>query len=69
MIDNTNVTFWEVNNYVKLAKQFNYIYMLIEPRTGHKFDAEKLFRNALSIFDRYKSIFQEWNFFSRVQQT
>jgi len=44
IIDNTNVSFWEVNNYVKIAKQFSYIYMLIEPRTEHKFDAEKLFR-------------------------
>jgi hypothetical protein len=40
--DNTNITYWEVKNYLKIAKDFNYVAFVIEPRTPHKFNPEIL---------------------------
>ncbi len=48
--DNTNVTFWEVKNYLIIARQYDYIVILVEPRTTHKFDPDKL----ASMFKRQK---------------
>lgn len=41
--DNTNIKFWEIKPYLDIAKEFNYLVLIIEPRTAHKFDVEKLF--------------------------
>ncbi|CAF0832403.1 unnamed protein product [Brachionus calyciflorus] len=43
IVDNTNIKYWEFKPYLSIAKEFNYIVLLIEPRTPHKFDLEKLF--------------------------
>jgi hypothetical protein len=40
--DNTNITYWEVKSYLKIATDYNYIALVIEPRTSHKFDPEIL---------------------------
>jgi hypothetical protein len=40
--DNTNILYWELKNYLKIAKDYNYIVLIIEPRTSHKFNAEIL---------------------------
>jgi ABC-type oligopeptide transport system ATPase subunit len=42
IIDNTNIKYWEVNKYLSIARSHNYIVILIEPKTAHKFDVEKL---------------------------
>lgn len=42
--DNTNITYWELKPYLDIARKFNYIILIIEPRTPHKFDVDKLFR-------------------------
>ncbi|RNA40083.1 2 -3 -cyclic-nucleotide 3 -phosphodiesterase-like, partial [Brachionus plicatilis] len=42
--DNTNIKFWEFNPYLSIAREFNYIVIIIEPRTEHKFDIEKLYQ-------------------------
>ena len=51
IIDNTNVKYWEIKPYLTIAKNFNYMVLVIEPRTSHKFDLEKLFRNNLDFRD------------------
>jgi 2',3'-cyclic-nucleotide 3'-phosphodiesterase len=40
--DNTNLTLWEVKKYTTVAKENNYIVLLVEPRTPHKFDPDIL---------------------------
>lgn len=42
IIDNTNVKFWEVKKYLDIARMHHYIVILVEPKTPHKFDSEKL---------------------------
>lgn len=42
-MDNTNVKYWEIKHYLNIASQNNYIVFLIEPRTPHKFNAQKLY--------------------------
>ncbi len=43
IIDNTNVKYWEIKPYVTIASKYNYIVLVIEPRTTHKFNPEQLF--------------------------
>ena len=44
IIDNTNIRIWEIKPYTIIALKFDYIVLVVEPRTAHKFDPEKLFR-------------------------
>ena len=43
VIDNTNVTYWEVKNYLTIAKEYDYLVFLVEPQTPFKFDVDKLY--------------------------
>lgn len=42
IIDNTNIKYWEIKKYLEIARLFDYIAILIEPKTAHKFDVNKL---------------------------
>ena len=42
VVDNTNVSFWEMKAYVRLAQQYGYAVMFKEPETSWKFDAQEL---------------------------
>jgi hypothetical protein len=42
VIDNTNVTFWEIKPYVQIADKYDYIIIICEPRTPWKFDLDAL---------------------------
>ena len=42
IIDNTNLMHWEIKYYLDLAHQHDYLVLIIEPRTPHKFDIHKL---------------------------
>jgi hypothetical protein len=46
IIDNTNLLYWEIKNYLNIAKNFDYIVILIEPRTAKKFDPIHLSSNC-----------------------
>ncbi|CAF0962127.1 unnamed protein product [Brachionus calyciflorus] len=41
--DDTHLTYSDIEPYIQIAKEFNYILVLIEPRSSHKFDVDKLF--------------------------
>ncbi len=43
VVDNTNVQFWELKPYLETALKYNYIVVIIEPRTKFKFDSKILF--------------------------
>ncbi len=42
LIDNTNVTFWEIKPYIYIANKYDYIIIICEPRTPWKFDVNAL---------------------------
>lgn len=44
VVDNTNIKYWELKPYIDIGRKFNYLILIIEPRTAHKFDVEKLCR-------------------------
>ncbi|XP_069108210.1 2',3'-cyclic-nucleotide 3'-phosphodiesterase-like [Argopecten irradians] len=42
VIDNTNIKRWEMKPYIDMAKAYNYVVIIVEPRTKWRFDAEEL---------------------------
>ena len=64
IVDNTNLEVWEMLRYAKIAKDYKYHLMLVEPLTPWKYDAKKCARynnhgvtresieNCLARFDR-----------------
>lgn len=42
VVDNTNIMRWEMGEYFRLAKLFNYVVLLVEPRTPWAMDATVL---------------------------
>ncbi len=47
--DNTNIAYWEVKNYLHIAKNHKYIVLIVEPRTPHKFNPEILVSKYIEI--------------------
>lgn len=42
-MDNTNIMYWEFLPYLKIAHRFNFVTLLVEPKTPWRYDAQELF--------------------------
>lgn len=72
IIDNTNVRYWEMSVYLKLAKTYGYIIVTVQPKTPWRFDPvelasrnthgvpEDILREKIASFQEDSPIFWAW---------